>query len=84
MHATVIARHVRTQLESAGYPLLKAEMPHRVAYPETGINGLSPSTVEPDGAAARDIAAIVHELMNLPIHESMNASIHEPRRAIGA
>ena len=84
MRGTVIARHARTQLESAGYPLLKAEMPHRVAYPETGINGLSPSTVEPDGAAARDIAAIVHELMNLANHEDMNSEIPEPRQAVGA
>ncbi|MBV9828291.1 MAG: ParA family protein [Alphaproteobacteria bacterium] len=81
LRGTVIARHVRTQLESAGYPLLRAEMPHRVAYPETGIDGLSPSTVDPDGAAAHDIAAIVHELMNLEMHESMKSEIHEQRRA---
>jgi chromosome partitioning protein len=71
LRGTVIARHVRNQLLSAGYPLLNAEMPHRVAYPEAGIEGLSPSIVEPDGAAARDIAAIVHELMNLANHETM-------------
>lgn len=81
MRGTVIARHVRNQLEAAGYPLLQAEMPHRVAYPEAGIEGLSPSVVEPDGAAARDIAAIVHELMNLENHETMNASL---RQAVGA
>lgn len=81
LRGTVIARHVRKQLESAGYPLLKAEMPHRVAYPEAGIEGLSPSIVEPDGAAARDIAAIVHELMNLEKHEIM---IAELRQAVGA
>jgi chromosome partitioning protein len=74
LRGTVIARHVRTQLESAGYPLLKAEMPHRVAYPEAGIEGLSPSVLEPDGAAARDIAAIVHEIMNSKNHESMTAA----------
>ena len=60
---TVIARHVRLQLSSAGYPLIKAEMPNRVAYPEAGIEGLSPTTVDPDGAAARDIADIIHEIM---------------------
>lgn len=74
LRGTVIARHVRNQLESAGYPLLKAEMPHRVAYPEAGIEGLSPSVVEPDGAAARDIAAIVHEFMNLENHEMTAAA----------
>ncbi len=64
-HGTVIARHVRAQLAAAGYPLLAAEMAHRVAYPEAGIAGLSPANVEPDGAAARDVAAIAHEIMAL-------------------
>jgi chromosome partitioning protein len=69
MRGTVIARHVRLQLTSAGYPLLTAEMSNRVAYPEAGIEGLSPSTIDPDGAAARDIAAVVHEIMKLENHE---------------
>ena len=30
-------------------------MMNRVAYPEAGIGGLSPSITDPDGAAARDI-----------------------------
>jgi len=72
MNATVIARHARTQITEAGYPLLKAEMANRVAYPEAGIEGLSPSIVTPDGPAARDIAAIAHEIMNLELHESKN------------
>ncbi len=46
-------------------------MPNRVAYPEAGIEGLSPSVIEPDGAAARDIAALVHEIMKLENHEFM-------------
>lgn len=84
LRGTVIARHVRNQLEEAGYPLLKAEMPHRVAYPEAGIAGLSPSVLEPDGAAARDIAAIIHEIMDSRIHETMTPSLRERRRAVGA
>jgi chromosome partitioning protein len=71
MRGTVIARHVRDQLTGAGYPLLKAEMLNRVAYPEAGIEGLSPSITDPDGAAARDIAAIAQELMKLENHEFM-------------
>ena len=71
MRGTVIARHVRLQLTSAGYPLLVAEMPNRVAYPEAGIDGLSPTTVDPDGAAARDIAALASEIMKLENHENM-------------
>jgi chromosome partitioning protein len=69
MRGTVIARHVRDQLTEGGYPLMQAEMFNRVAYPEAGIDGLSPSITEPDGAAARDIAAIAQELMKLETHE---------------
>ena len=71
MRGTVISRHVRDQLMDAGYPLIRAEMLNRVAYPEAGIEGLSPSLTDPDGAAARDIAAIAHELMTLKNHEFM-------------
>src|SRR5262249_38886584 len=77
MRGTVIARHVRNQLEAAGYPLLQAEMPHRVAYPEAAIEGLSPGVTDPDGAAARDIATIVHELMKLGDKEITQSSNHE-------
>jgi chromosome partitioning protein len=72
MHGTVISRHVRSQLEAEGLPVLKAEMSNRVSYPETGIEGLSPSVVDPDGAAARDIAAIAKELMQLGEHVIMH------------
>jgi chromosome partitioning protein len=77
MRGTVIARHVRNQLAAVGYPLLQAEMSHRVAYPEAAIEGLSPCVTDPDGAAARDIAAIVHELMNLENKELLESADHE-------
>jgi chromosome partitioning protein len=82
LRGTVIARHVRSQLEAAGYPLLQAEMPHRIAYPEAAIEGLSPGVIEPDGAAARDIAAIVHELMNLAKEEFTQSSGHEVNKKL--
>jgi chromosome partitioning protein len=73
------------QLEAAGYPLLQAEMPQRVAYPEAAIEGLSPSVTDPDGAAARDIAAIVHELLNLETHELMKPTNEQIMdKAVGA
>lgn len=59
---TVIARHVRTELHGMGFLVLKAEMFHRVAYPEAAITGLSPCITDPDSAASRDIANIVKEL----------------------
>jgi chromosome partitioning protein len=66
---TAIGRHVREQLAQGGYPLLEAEMFHRVAYSEAGLEGLSPSILDPDGAAARDIAAIAQEIRKFENHE---------------
>ena len=68
----------------AGYPLLKAEMLNRVAYPEAGIEGLSPSITDPDGAAARDIAAIAQELMKLENHEFMKEGGGMTSKKLGA
>lgn len=59
---TVIAKHVRDELEGQEYPLLKAELYHRVSYPEASIKGLAPNLMDPDGAAGRDVAAIVQEI----------------------
>ena len=67
MQGTVITRHVRAQLEAEGYPLLRAEMTNRVAYPESGIEGLSPAVTDPDGAAARDITLIAQELIKFEV-----------------
>ena len=46
-------------------------MIHRVAYPEAGIGGSSPTNLEPDGPAARDIAAVAHEIITLEKPETM-------------
>lgn len=60
---TVIARHVRRELEEGGYPVFKAEIAQRVAYPELSMRGLAPSSADPNGAAARDVAALAVEIM---------------------
>lgn len=62
---TVIARHIRQELESIGYKVFKREMFHRVSYPEAALSGLSPCITDPEGAAARDIAAIAQEVADL-------------------
>ena len=59
---TVIAKHVRQELENMGYPLLKSELYLRVSYPESAIRGLAPNLMDPEGAAGRDIANIVSEI----------------------
>lgn len=67
IQGTVIIRHVRSELEQLGYLLLKSEMHQRIAYPESVINGNSPCITDPDGPAARDIAAIVNEIMKIEL-----------------
>jgi chromosome partitioning protein len=59
---TILAKHVRAELEQQGFPLLKAELPLRVAYPESAIHGLSPCITEPTSAAAKNISYIAQEL----------------------
>jgi chromosome partitioning protein len=61
----VLAKHVRTELEGKGYMLLNPEMYHRVIYPETAINGLSPCITDPDGPAARDISSIIKSIEDI-------------------
>lgn len=59
---TIIVKHVRSELEQLGYLVLKAEMYHRVSYPEAAISGLSPCILDPEGPAARDISLIINEI----------------------
>ena len=58
----VIAKHIRSELTEAGFPVLKSEMINRVAYPEAALWGATPSLIDADGAAARDVAAIAKEV----------------------
>ena len=62
---TVIARHVRAELEAGGYPVLRAEIAQRVAYPELSMRGLAPPLTDPEGAAGRDVAALATEIMKV-------------------
>lgn len=59
---SVVARHIRAELVSAGLPVLRAEMTNRVAYPESSLWGATPSLISWKGSAAREIAAIADEL----------------------
>lgn len=61
---TLIARQVRKELEKGGYPILETDVMQRVAFPELSMRGLAPSLVDPDGSAARNIAAVAGELCN--------------------
>jgi len=59
---SVIAKHIRTELAEAGFPLLESEMTNRVVYAEAALWGATPSLIDSAGPAARDIAAIAAEV----------------------
>ncbi len=59
---SVIAKHIRSELTEAGFPVLKSEMTNRVVYPEAALWGATPSLIDADGPAARDIASIAKEV----------------------
>jgi chromosome partitioning protein len=59
---SVIARHIRSELSSAGLPVLNSEMANRVAYPEAMLWGATPSLMSSKGPAALEIAAIADEV----------------------
>src|SRR3974390_2053547 len=59
---SIIAKHIRSELEEAGLPLLESEMTNRVVYPEAALGGATPSLTESAGPAARDIGAIADEV----------------------
>lgn len=59
---TVIARHMRSELTAAGYPLLEAEVTHRVAYAEAPFSGSTPGLLAPTSVAAAEVSALREEL----------------------
>lgn len=63
---SVIARHIRSELAAAGFPLLDGELSNRVAYGEAALFGATPSLMAPHGSAAAEIAALAKEIEGLP------------------
>jgi chromosome partitioning protein len=59
---SVIAKHIRAELGEAGFPVLVNEMTNRVAYPEAALWGGTPSLIDQNGAAAREIAAMADKI----------------------
>ncbi|HEY2839016.1 MAG TPA: ParA family protein, partial [Pirellulales bacterium] len=59
---SVIAKHIRTELAEAGFPVLDSEMTSRVIYPEAALWGATPSLLNRKGPASREIAAIANEV----------------------
>jgi chromosome partitioning protein len=59
---SVVAKHIRSELIQGGVALLENEMTNRVAYPEAALWGATPSLMNHQGPAAREIAAIADEI----------------------
>ena len=59
---SVIAKQIRAELIEAGFPVLTNELTNRVIYAEAGLWGATPSMIEKNGPAAREIAAIAAEV----------------------
>jgi len=62
IRGSVIARHMRAQMEAAGFQPLSTELSSRVVYGEAALAGSAPSYYQPRGAGALDIAAFVAEV----------------------
>jgi chromosome partitioning protein len=62
---SVIAKHIRSELAEADFPVLDNEMTNRVIYPEAALWGATPSLLDKKGPAAREIAAIADEVKQI-------------------
>ena len=63
--SSVIARHMRAELEQAGYDLMESQLGNRVAYGEAALAGSTPTFFQPRGAAAREITDLADEVDRL-------------------
>jgi chromosome partitioning protein len=59
---SIVAKHIRSELAEARFPVLQGEIVNRVAYAEAALWGATPNLIEPDGPAARDIALVADEI----------------------
>lgn len=59
---TELSREVYTALEELGLPVFESMTTQRQTYPKTASEGLTPSDVEPNGEAAKEIKTIVKEI----------------------
>ena len=76
---TTVAAHARSQLEALGAQPLKSQFNDRVIFQEATFHGSSPSVLDPNSAAAREIEALAREvepiLWEIPARPSLRESI---------
>jgi len=62
---SLIARHIRSELGAAGFPLFETELINRIVYGESALFGATPSMTQPRGMATREIASLAREIDKL-------------------
>lgn len=72
---TALGKGARDVLEASGLPVLTAELGFRVAYQEALAAGLGPTTFAPRDAAAREVRALLAELMNVLALEAGDSGV---------
>ena len=60
-----VTRHARRELQDAAIPVLQTEVIQRVAYQSIHFTGLTPLHPDGDAKAAREINAVLAELMDV-------------------
>jgi chromosome partitioning protein len=63
---TAIGRDVTEALASFEFPVLKAHISQRIAFAESAATGQTVLETEPKGVAAKEVKAIVKEILALP------------------
>lgn len=61
---TELSRDVHSALDEMGLPVFKADITQRQIYPKAAADGLTPSDIEPKGEAAKEIQAIIKEIIH--------------------
>lgn len=59
-----VSRHVRTSLEGEGVSILQSALMERAAFQAIHLTGQVPRQTEPQGAAAANVTALAHEVMD--------------------
>lgn len=65
VRGSVIARHMRAEMEAAGYPLIKSELVSRIIFGEAALSGATPPMIQKNGIAAREISKLGKEIERL-------------------
>ena len=72
--ATRVAQHARMEIDSNLIPVMRTEIIQRAAYQSIHFTGATPAHPEGDAKAAREIAAVLGELLEVLAGQAMAAA----------